>query len=133
VATEELIRIIPEVAHAWSYRAYAVGALRKPAESIRCYEKSIQLGYPTVAAYYNLGYMLEKGKRYEEAMKVYMSGLDVENGYIPMKERAAELAFSFRQFGAALRLFEEIAATGQGSPEAMRRLAELRAMMQGRR
>ena len=131
-ATEELVKIVPEVAHAWSYRAYSVGALKQSAESIRCYETSIRMGYPTVAAYYNLGFMYEKSKRYEEAMKIYLEGLDVERDYTPLKERAAELAYTYRQYGVALMLYEEMAASGQGSPASMKRLVELRAM-QGRR
>jgi len=131
-ATAELITTIPAVAHAWSYRAYAVGALKKNNESIRCYEKSIRLGYPTVAAFYNLGYLYEKTSRYGEALGIYMQGLDVERDYVALKERAAELSYTFRQFGPALVLFEEIAATGHASPTSLDRLKELRAM-QGRR
>ena len=128
LATDELVKIVPQVAHAWSYRAYAVGASKSSAESIRSYEASIRMGYPTVAAYYNLGYLYEKSKRFEEAMKVYMEGLDVEREYAPLKERAAELAYSFRQYGASLALFEELARSGQASPASLRRLTELRAM-----
>ena len=132
MATDELVRIVPEMAHAWSYRAYSVGALKRSAESVKCYQTSVRMGYPTVAAYYNLGYLYEKSQRYEEAMKVYMEGLEIERDYTPLKERAAELAFTFRQFGAALVLYEEMARAGQASPASMKRLAELRAM-QGRR
>jgi tetratricopeptide (TPR) repeat protein len=126
--TAELVRLVPEVAHAWSYNAYTVGALKKVPEAIRSYSTAIRLGYPTVATYYNLGHMYERTGRKDDAMRTYLAGLELDQDYLPLKERAARFAFNNRKYGVALRLYGEMAASGQASAESIERLNELRAM-----
>lgn len=128
MVTEDLVRTIPESTHAWAYRAYFVEALSRTGEAIRCYENAIKMGYPTVAAYYNLGVMLERVQRDREALAIYMTGLEVEADYIPIMERAADLTYSFGRYDEAMVLYGKIAESGQGSHTALRRLMELRVM-----
>ena len=128
VITDELVKTVPLMAHVWAYRAFAAGTLKRGRDAMKYYETAISLGYPTAAAYYNLGYLYENSKRYDEALKVYMEGLFVEHDYEPLKARAAELAYAYRKYGMALALFEEIVEQNPGNQAAMKRVAELRAM-----
>jgi len=131
--TKDLVKMMPDLAHAWSYHAYAWGAVRDIARATSCYEKSIRLGFPTVAAYYNLGVLYEQEKRYNDAIAIYLRGLGVEPGYTQLKERTAELAFSLGKNDLALRLFTELASVNPEKPRFAGRVRELKAAVAGRK
>jgi tetratricopeptide (TPR) repeat protein len=130
-ATQELVKVVPNLAHAYSYRAYAWGGMRNTENSMKDYLKSISLGYPTVAAYYNLGLLYEQVRRPQDALATYLQGLSVERNYNQLKERTAELAFTMGKYPLAFELYSQLQAALPDKPQYPARLRELKLRMGG--
>lgn len=137
---DELVRLMPEASHAWAYRGYASGLLRKNKQAIADYERAIELGYPTSVVYYNQGVLLEHEKQYARALRRFREALAIDPGMGGARERGFESAVAIRDWPAAIALGGPLLEAREADPllrvapeteDLRRRLTEIRRLAAG--
>jgi tetratricopeptide (TPR) repeat protein len=123
---EELVRMVPGMAHAWAYRGYANSSLHRRKAAIADYQRAIKVGYPTGVVYHNLALLLEEEKRYPEALISYLGAIRLEGNIGRALPRAADIALGLGRIPLALQLAERAFEANPADPEAKTRVEKIR-------
>jgi len=129
-ACQRLVELIPGASHAYSYRAYAHGKMRKYKEATRDYERAIRLGYATAVVHFNLGVLLENDRKYARALERYLEAVELEPGQMAAaRDRAMEMALYLGRAPVALKLAEDKLAMTPGDQLLQQKGTRLRSIV----
>ncbi len=123
---EELVSLVPGASIGYAYRGYANGLLNKRKEAIADYETAIRHGYPTGGVYFNLGVLLERERKYPEALKRYLGAIAMGVNVGAARQRATELAVHLKRYELALKLAEESAKANPSDPSLKGKITQIR-------
>ncbi len=98
---DKAIKIDPDNAFAWEFKAIALRSLGRYEEAIQCYDKSMELDPLDYSAIYNRAVLLEKLGKSEEALDYFTLATKIEPENILAWEAKAALLEGLERFDEA--------------------------------